>query len=59
MKCDTPRKQALAVCLGILALAITLRFAGVAPQILTLLHLLSLATCGIAIIVRGTATPKR
>lgn len=58
MKFDTPRKRALAVGLGILTLAIGLRFAGVARPILTLLHLLSLAACGAAIVVRGTPTPK-
>jgi hypothetical protein len=52
MKWNTPRKVALAISLAILALALSLRLAGVERSILTPLHLISLAACLVAVFAR-------
>ena len=58
MKWNTARKVALGIGLGILALAICLRMMGVARPILMGLHLLSLVSCGVALLARGKSDPK-
>jgi hypothetical protein len=52
MKWNTSRRIALGIGLGVLAFALGLRFMGVARPILTVLHLVSLAGCGFALLVR-------
>jgi hypothetical protein len=53
MKWNTSSKVALGVGLGILVVAIVLRFMDVARPILMLLHLVSLAVLVLAYVLRG------
>jgi hypothetical protein len=57
MKWNTTQKVALAISLGIFAVAITLRFMGAARPILMLLHLTAAAACGFALLARRKPGP--
>ncbi len=53
MKWNTTQKVAFGIGFGILALAISLRFMGIARPVLMGLHLLSLAAFAFALLARG------